>query len=144
MPDIVPWDGSAGALSWSEVHEEVRVRLGSLERSIMEALWERPAGMLAQDLADSLPSQPAVTTVLTVLVRLTRKGLVSRERVGRAHLYKATDGKDAFVAETMQAALDEASDLEAVVNRFVGTVSPEVHAALRAALENRPPGGDGP
>ncbi|MEU6409191.1 BlaI/MecI/CopY family transcriptional regulator [Microbispora sp. NPDC046933] len=113
------------------------MRLGNLERSIMEALWSHPEGMFAQDLAGSLPSRPAATTVLTVLVRLSRKGLVSRERQGRAHLYKASAGKDAFVAETMRAALDEAGDLEAAVSRFVGTVSPEVAAALREALNER-------
>ncbi|MCG5212958.1 BlaI/MecI/CopY family transcriptional regulator [Streptosporangium sp. KLBMP 9127] len=116
------------------------MRLGNLERSIMEALWGHPEGMLAQEVADALASRPAVTTVLTVLVRLSRKGLVSRERAGRAHLYKATGDKDAFVAETMRAALAEAGDVEAAVNRFVVTVSPEVTAALRAALEV--PGGD--
>ncbi|WP_202638453.1 BlaI/MecI/CopY family transcriptional regulator [Bailinhaonella thermotolerans] len=113
------------------------MRLGNLERSIMEALWARPEGVFAQELADSLPSRPAATTVLTVLVRLSNKGLVSRERRGRAHLYKATAGKDAFVAETMRAALDEAGDLSAAVNRFVGSVSPEVAAALREALDDR-------
>ncbi|WP_214322731.1 BlaI/MecI/CopY family transcriptional regulator [Nonomuraea sediminis] len=113
------------------------MRLGSLERSIMEVLWAHPEGILAQQLADELESKPAVTTVLTVLVRLTRKDLASRERVGRAHRYKAVAGKDAFVAETMRAALDDAADLDAAVNRFVGTVSPEVAAALRAALDKR-------
>ncbi|KAA9381417.1 BlaI/MecI/CopY family transcriptional regulator [Microbispora cellulosiformans] len=113
------------------------MRLGNLERSVMEALWSHPEGMFAQDLADGLASQPAVTTVLTVLVRLSRKGLVSRERQGRAHLYRAGADKDAFVAETMRAALDEAGDVEAAVSRFVGTVSPEVAAALREALDGR-------
>ncbi|GII96895.1 BlaI/MecI/CopY family transcriptional regulator [Sinosporangium siamense] len=116
------------------------MRLGNLERSIMEALWDRPEGMLAQDVAEVLPSRPAVTTVLTVLVRLTGKGLVHRERQGRAHLYRAAGDKDSFVAEVMRAALDEAGDLETAVQRFVGTVSPEVAAALRDALEGR----DGP
>ncbi|GLW11583.1 hypothetical protein Misp01_67110 [Microtetraspora sp. NBRC 13810] len=113
------------------------MRLGTLERAIMEALWAHPEGLLAQDLANALPSQPAVTTVLTVLVRLSRKGMVSRERAGRAHLYRATAGKDAFVAETMRAALEDAGDLEAVVNRFIGTVSPEAATALRDALAGR-------
>ncbi|MGV9302063.1 MULTISPECIES: BlaI/MecI/CopY family transcriptional regulator [unclassified Nonomuraea] len=113
------------------------MHLGSLERAIMESLWQRPDGMFAQDLAAGLPSQPAITTVLTVLVRLSRKGMVSRERVGRAHLYKAAVEKDAVVAEAMRAALDEATDIEAAVQRFVGTVSPEVAAALREALGAR-------
>ena len=116
------------------------MRLGNLERSVMEALWRRPDGMFAHDLAAGLPSQPAVTTVLTVLMRLANKGMVARERVGRAHLYRATAGKDAFVAETMRAALDEAGDVAAAVQRFVGTVTPEVAAALRAALGDRDQG----
>lgn len=101
----------------------------------METLWHHPEGMLAQDIATALPTAPAITTVLTVLVRLTKKDLVTRERTGRAHLYRATSDKDAFVAEAMQAALNEAGDLEAAVTRFVGTVSPEVAEALRNALD---------
>lgn len=119
------------------------MRLGNLERSIMDALWDRPEGMLAQDLSEALPSHPAVTTVLTMLVRLSRKGMVRRERVGRAHLYFATSGKDAFVAETMRAALEEAGDVGAAVSRFVGTVSPAVAEALRAALQHREPDEEG-
>ncbi|TMR08124.1 BlaI/MecI/CopY family transcriptional regulator [Nonomuraea turkmeniaca] len=113
------------------------VRLGNLERSIMETLWSHPEGMFSQDVAHALPSEPAVTTVLTVLVRLSQKGLVSRERVGRAHLYKATAGRDAFVAEVMRAALEEAGDLAATAQHFVGTVTPEMAAALREALDGR-------
>ncbi|MEU7004268.1 BlaI/MecI/CopY family transcriptional regulator [Nonomuraea sp. NPDC046570] len=116
------------------------MRLGNLERSIMEALWAHPEGVLAQDLAAELPSAPAVTTVLTVLVRLSRKGLVTRERSGRAHLYRASGGKDVFVAEAMRAVLDDAGDVEAAVSRFVGSVSPEVASALREALNSRDKG----
>ncbi|MET7337660.1 BlaI/MecI/CopY family transcriptional regulator [Nonomuraea sp. NPDC005650] len=113
------------------------MRLGTLERSIMQALWEHPEGVFANRLAAILPSGPATTTVLTVLVRLSHKGLVARERVGRAHLYKATATKDAFVAEVMRAALNEAGDLEAAAQRFVGTVTPQVAAALLEALGER-------
>ncbi|WP_433511556.1 BlaI/MecI/CopY family transcriptional regulator [Nonomuraea sp. CA-143628] len=113
------------------------MQLGNLERSVMEALWEHPDGMFAHDLAADLPSKPAITTVLTVLMRLSRKGMVSRERIGRAHLYKSIADKDAFVAEAMRAALDEAGDLEAAVQRFVVGVTPEVAAALREALGER-------
>ncbi|WP_433418032.1 BlaI/MecI/CopY family transcriptional regulator [Microtetraspora malaysiensis] len=119
------------------VERGARVRLGSLERSIMEALWEHPEGVLAQDVAAALTPRPAVTTVLTVLVRLVDKGLVSRERQGRAHLYTASMSKDALAAEAMRAALADAGDLEAAVNRFVGAVPPEVAEALRAALADR-------
>ncbi|MFC7590796.1 hypothetical protein ACFQYP_49285 [Nonomuraea antimicrobica] len=57
--------------------------------------------------------------------------------MGRAHLYKATEGRDAFVAEVMRAALEEAGDLEATAQHFVGTVTPEMAEALREALNVR-------
>ncbi len=113
------------------------MRMGTLERAIMEALWQRPDGIFAQDLAESLESRPATTTVLTVLVRLTKKGMVSRRRIGRAHLYEAAVEKDAVVAEAMRAALEDAGDVTLAVQRFVGVVPPEVAAALRDALEAR-------
>ncbi|GII64743.1 hypothetical protein Skr01_48280 [Sphaerisporangium krabiense] len=119
------------------------MRLGNLERSVMEALWDRPDGMFAQEVADALDPRPAVTTVLTVLVRLSRKGMVARERRGRAHVYRAAGDRDAFVAQAMQAALDEAGDVAAAVSHFVGTVSPEVAAALREALNGRGDDEDG-
>ncbi|GAB1818220.1 BlaI/MecI/CopY family transcriptional regulator [Herbidospora sp. RD11066] len=113
------------------------MRLGTLERAIMEALWRRPGGVFAHDLAEHLESRPATTTVLTVLVRLTKKGLVGRRRIGRAHLYEAAVEKDAVAAEAMRAALEEAGDIALAVQRFVGVVPPEVAAALREALEAR-------
>ncbi|WP_030455246.1 BlaI/MecI/CopY family transcriptional regulator [Herbidospora cretacea] len=111
--------------------------MGTLERAIMEALWRQPGGLFAQDLAERLESRPATTTVLTVLVRLTKKGMVSRRRIGRAHLYEAAVAKDAVVAEAMRAALEEAGDVALAVQRFVGVVPPEVATALRDALEAR-------
>ncbi len=110
------------------------MRLGDLERAIMEVLWHHPDGLLAREVADRLPSSPAATTVLTVLDRLTRKQLVTRTKQGRAHRYAPMASKEAFLATAMHTALVEADDPDAVLSHFVGSVSEEETALLRRAL----------
>ena len=69
---------------------ETWMRLGDLERRVMEILWAQLHSKLtARQVADDLPGY-AYTTVLTVLDRLERKGLVHRERGGRAHRYSGS------------------------------------------------------
>lgn len=52
----------------------------------MDSLWSAGQPLTAQQVHDALPNPDlATTTVLTVLHRLGGKGLVGRERHGRAH-----------------------------------------------------------
>ncbi|WP_106403085.1 BlaI/MecI/CopY family transcriptional regulator [Actinocorallia populi] len=111
------------------------MRLGELERAVMNELWTRPQGALARELAEALPSQPAVTTVLTILDRLARKELVRRERTGRAHRYFAVHSKEAHAADAMRLALGQAGDRELALTHFLDVVDPEDVAALRRLLQ---------
>ena len=81
----------------------------------------------------------AYTTVLTVLDRLERKGLVRRLREARAHRYAPIATREAYAAELMLDALGRASDRDAALVRFVDAVSPEEAAVLRRALSGDPP-----
>ncbi len=55
----------------------------------MKVLWARGSASVHEIHTQLLPWRPlAHTTVMTVMVRLLRKGLVERERRGRAHLYR--------------------------------------------------------
>lgn len=114
------------------------MRLGELERAVIEVLWAHPDGVLAREVAEALPSGPAATTVLTVLERLSRKGLVSRQRAGRAHRYRAQASREEFVAEAMRAALADADNLDTALTHFIDTASAKEAAALRRALEALP------
>jgi predicted transcriptional regulator len=112
----------------------------------MNELWARPDGALARELADVLPSRPAHTTVLTILDRLVRKGLVTRTKEGRAHRYHALQSKDAHVAEAMHEAFAGAGDRESALSHFLDSVSPEDVAVLRRVLsefEDRGQAADG-
>ena len=63
-------------------------RLADLELECMKVLWKYPGASVAQVRA-GLSRPLAYTTVLTVLDRMSAKGLVERQKVGRAYLYTA-------------------------------------------------------
>jgi len=66
----------------------VKGRLAELELECMKVLWKYPGASVAQVRA-GLSRPLAYTTVLTVLDRMSAKGLVVRQKVGRAYLYTA-------------------------------------------------------
>jgi predicted transcriptional regulator len=112
--------------------------MGELERSVMTVLWDRPDGATAQDVRSALePADLAVTTVLTVLTRLSRKGMVRRSESGRAHQYFAARSREDFLSELMADALGQADDRSAVLARFVGAMDPDDAKQLRK-LVRRP------
>ncbi|MBP3036802.1 BlaI/MecI/CopY family transcriptional regulator [Arthrobacter sp. zg-ZUI100] len=119
--------------------------LGELERATMDLLWESSeaatANELREKLAEANPSAGtglgkglAVTTILTVLSRLEKKGLVQRERNIRPHRYRAITSKAEHTAELMHEVLGSVTDREAVLARFVGSVSVKEAETLRRLL----------
>jgi predicted transcriptional regulator len=117
---------------------------GQLERAVLQVLWDRPEPAGARDVLTALTAREgaerelAITTVLTVLDRLRRKGLVRRERSGRAHLYQASVSREAYVADLMLEALGQAPDRSAALTRFLGSVTPDDTDHLRRALGGEP------
>lgn len=116
--------------------------LGQLERAVMHALWDADGPASAYDVLPHLPRADAgkplaVTTVLTVLGRLEKKGFVRADRSARPHRYRAVATRADHVAELLHDALDESADRQAVLERFVGRVSPEDAALLRDLLARR-------
>lgn len=109
----------------------------------MDLLWTAPEASTANDLRDRLAQNEnqgqeskdlAVTTVLTVLSRLEKKGLVARERGTRPHRYRAVSTREDHTARLMHEALGTAPDREAVLARFIGSVTEAEAATLRRLL----------
>lgn len=105
--------------------------MGELEKRLMELLWQADAPQSAVELRDQLDTgepgakgkpYPAITTVLTVLSRLEKKHLVTRERSGRPHRYQPVRSKADYLADLMHEALATSGQREAVLARFVGRV----------------------
>jgi predicted transcriptional regulator len=69
--------------------------LAPLELDCMNALWrlgEATVRDIHEALANTRPR--AYTTIMTILDRLTQKGVVERQKAGRAWLYKANLSAD--------------------------------------------------
>jgi predicted transcriptional regulator len=114
-------------------------RLGNLEREVMEHVWSATEPVTVREVHEALAVERdlAYTTVMTVLDRLAKKGVVRRVRDGRAYRYQAAAGQDQLVADLMREALDGAgsgANRAAALVRFVDQASPEEAAALREAL----------
>ncbi|MEH0970891.1 BlaI/MecI/CopY family transcriptional regulator [Micromonospora sp. CPCC 205546] len=114
-------------------------RLGDLERAVMDVLWDSVPGtsdgITVREVADALDGRElAYTTVMTVLDRLAGKGMVRREREGRAWRYRAAASREAYIAQLMLDALDLGGSRDAALVRFARSVTGTEAEVLRAAL----------
>jgi predicted transcriptional regulator len=118
-----------------------RLAHGELEGLVMDVLWDADKPLVAADVRDRLePTRSlAYTTVMTILVRLHDKGVVERERAGRAYAYRPRRSREEQAAARMGELLEAAKDDSVVLARFVAALSPAQLAELRRAVE-----GDGP
>ncbi|GAA3770017.1 BlaI/MecI/CopY family transcriptional regulator [Plantactinospora mayteni] len=103
----------------------------------MDVLWDRStgAGATVREVAEALRDRElAYTTVMTVLDRLAGKGMVEREREGRAWRYRPAASREAHIARLMLDALDLAGSRDAALVRFARSVTGTEADVLRAAL----------
>ena len=115
---------------------------GDLEATVMDRVWAREDGVTVREVFDELTGvrQIAYTTVLSTMDNLHRKGWVRRDREGKAYRYWPTMTREERSANLMRAAFSAGGDREAVLAFFVGQMTAEESAQLKAALRH---GGSG-
>lgn len=113
----------------------VRRAQGSLETDVLEIMWASDDAMTPAEVLAALDADLAYTTVMTIQTRLLEKGLVERERRGRAYAYRPVVTEAELRAGKMRDALAAAKDREAVLGRFVNTLSAAEATALRVVLD---------
>lgn len=64
----------------------IAAAFGELELGVLESLWRRRKPASVRTVCEDFPAA-AYTTLMTTLDRLFRKGVLRRERAGRAFLY---------------------------------------------------------
>lgn len=109
-------------------------RLGGLEVQVMEFIWSQDEPVGVNDILGSLPGRRrAYTTVMTIVTRLVEKGLVHRERRGRAFVYRAAGTKEELAAESLRDILVSVENPQAVLARLVESLeaSPDLLKRLR-------------
>jgi len=102
---------------------------------VLEQLWASAEGATPGEVRDAVAQDVGYTTVTTILTRLVQKGLVERERAGRAFRYRALSTEAEMAARRMQEALKPASDRSLVLSRFVDGLSDGDEQALRQILD---------
>jgi len=92
--------------------------LGELEAAILAVLWDSEAKLSVRQVHECLERAHALayTTVMTVLDRLFDKGLVTREKDGKAFLYWPVLTREAYLGSRAARMLTE---LEVPVQRDV-------------------------
>ena len=107
--------------------------LGALERDVMALVWRREE-VNVRDACDELGSIVAYTTVMTTMDRLFKKGLLTRRKVGRAFLYRATASRaeieGAVATELVHSLLQRKGEPLPVLSSLVDAVSDRDRALL--------------
>lgn len=114
-------------------------KFGELEASVMDRLWEAEGPRSVRDVLVDLQRTRdiAYTTVMTVMERLFRKGLLAREEAGKAFLYRPVLSRADYTADAMAAALADTRDRDAALVHFAQKVSAREARTLLAALAER-------
>jgi predicted transcriptional regulator len=115
---------------------------GQLESAIMDVVWSQDRPLLVREVRDRLHyARPvAYTTVMTVMTILHGKGVLSREKYGRAWRYWPQEQRSAHDARLMAEILRSATDSTLTMEEFVSLLSADELTAIRnAASERQPP-----
>ncbi|MQA24359.1 MAG: BlaI/MecI/CopY family transcriptional regulator [Micromonosporaceae bacterium] len=112
-------------------------QLGELEATVMDRVWSWDRPTSVREVLDDLRRERdlAYTTVMTVMDNLHRKGVLTRERDGRAYRYRPVTSREEHTAQLMEAALPGVGDRTATLLRLVDRLRPNEVAALRKALD---------
>ncbi|ANH40443.1 Transcriptional regulator BlaI [Nocardioides dokdonensis FR1436] len=118
--------------------------LGQLEAAVMDRLWSWDRSASVRDVLEDLTKERplAYTTVMTVMDNLHRKGLLLREKRGRAFVYRAASSRERHTAELMERAMEGIGDRGGVLLRFVEQLSEADLASLRAVVADIDPESD--
>lgn len=115
----------------------LRKALGDLEADIMEVLWTKQEASV-RDVCDCLEKdrEIAYTTVMTVMSRLSDKGLLAKEKDGKSYIYYPALSRKEFsrsFASSLLAGLGHELSASALAF-FVNNLNPEDEETL-AELE---------
>lgn len=75
--------------------------LGPLELEVMKIIWSKNEATVQEVLIElNKQNNYAYTTIMTIMNRLDKKGILTRNKVGKGYLYKARYNQDELVQQT--------------------------------------------
>ena len=116
---------------------------GELEEAIMNVMWAADDPCVVREVRERMRYNRTVayTTVMTVMDILHRKGLLQRDKHGRAWRYWPVERREEHVARRMAEVLRSGGDERVTMFRFVERFTDAEMASLRDAVLERAPAG---
>ncbi len=102
----------------------------------MDVLWDH-GPLSVREVIEHLPTEPAYTTIATVLTNLDRKQLLTITRHDRSTRYAARVGRHEHDASLMTEVLSASRDRAASILHFVDTMPESDVDLLREYLQRR-------
>ena len=72
------------------------MKISESEMKIMRIIWQKEKAVTASEVLDEAREDWKITTVLTFLKRLTDKGMIEAEKIGKTNYYSAVMSEDAY------------------------------------------------
>ncbi len=109
---------------------------GDLEMAIMDVMWSAERPFAVREVRERLDynREVAYTTVMTVMDILHRKGVLRRDKDGRAWRYWPAEAREEHDARLMAEALRSGGDERITMQRFIEFVSDDEMETLRRAI----------
>jgi predicted transcriptional regulator len=113
---------------------------GQLESAVMDVVWAQNRPCLVREVREQLHYERplAYTTVMTVLAILHRKGVLRREKHGRAWRYWPAERREEHDARLMAEILRSGGDSRITLRRFLDRMSDDDLTAIRNVVDLRP------
>ena len=111
---------------------------GELEATVLAVLQDAGTALSPAEVREQVGADLAYTTVVTILSRLHTKGVLERGKSGRSYRYAPVADQPGLAARRMVRVLDDEPDREAVLARFVSTLSDADEDLLRRMLGDTP------
>ncbi|MCO4254476.1 BlaI/MecI/CopY family transcriptional regulator [Pseudarthrobacter cellobiosi] len=111
-------------------------QLGELEKLVMDRMWSWDHPVAVREVLEDLQRDRvlAYTTVMTVMDNLRRKGVLTRQKAGRAFVYRPAQTREQHTAAFMGEVLAGSPDREVTLLHFLEQIPPDEVARLREAL----------
>lgn len=109
---------------------------GDLESAIMDVAWAGERPLTVREVRERLSYHRSVayTTVMTVMDILHRKGVLRRDKQGRAWRYWPAEAREEHDARLMAEALRSGGNRVITMRRFLERVSDDEMESLRMAV----------
>lgn len=114
-------------------------QLGDLEKVVMDRIWSSDHPVAVREVLEDLQTERtlAYTTVMTVMDNLHSKGVLTRQKDGRAYVYQPAMSREQHTAAFMGEVLAGSNDRTVTLLHFLEQMTPEEAARLREALDGQ-------